>query len=487
MPEAALSSDLGRCPACGQLVTLPAQARERRVACPKCGHQAQGGVFGPLAAPLPVILVSRGAAASADEAPTHLLLGGLDVQDADPAEVEAAPGTNRAFPGPSAPPGPADGAGPAAGSDDARTRLMLGPLSVRNEPQTFFGRLLTMLGSLVPPALRASVWLEEALHGRWLWAWAALAVGCGFVAPVLDYLTTNATLGAISWLFIVASLSVLGLARLNGMRHDDGRWDPRVIGLRIWAALALLLESGEHWERSPRHARLWLVGELLALVGVVGFAWAGLVSSGRLLVGLGGAETSLPFVSGVLLLAGVVVLQRALAAAPAPGVFLQDFGNAMAAAAELPPVLDLADPLPEPVVSGTTVLHESLRALARWRPRQWPDEATYRAALEQHLERHLPGAKLERERWMGPSRLDGVVDLVINGMIVLGIKRGFDMATAERAVGQMRRYARTWSGKPLLLVLLEAPREAVFDGPGARLLVDARNEFVLLTVRMPTH
>jgi hypothetical protein len=61
------------------------------------------------------------------------------------------------------------------------------------------------------------------------------------------------------------------------------------------------------------------------------------------------------------------------------------------------------------------------------------------------------------------------------------------VATAERAVGQMRRYARTWSGKPLILVLLETPREAVFDGPGARLLVDARNEFVLLTVRMPTH
>jgi hypothetical protein len=440
-------------------------------------------VFGPLAAPLPVILVSRGAAVPAEEAPTHLLLGALDLEDADPAEDGEAPGTNREFPGPSA------AVGAAPGTDDARTHLMLGPLSVRNEQQTFFGRLLTTLGSLVPPALRASVWLEEALHGRWLWAWAGVAVGCGFVAPGLDYLSTanGATLGAISWLFIVASLGVLALARLNGMRHDDGRWDPRIIGLRAWAGLALLLESGEHWERSPRHARLRLVGQLLALIGVLGFTWAGLVSSGRLLVGLGGAETSLPFVSGVLLLAGVVVLRRALALAPAPGVYLQDFGNAMAGAAELPPVLDLADPLPAPLVTGTTVLHESLRALARWHPRQWPDEATYRAALELHLERHLPGAKLERERWMGPSRLDGVVDLVINGMIVMGIKRGFDMATAERAVGQMRRYARTWSGKPLLLILLEAPREAVFDGPGARLLVDARNEFVLLTVRMPTH
>ena len=59
MPEAALNLDLGRCSTCGQLVTLPPQARERRVACPKCGHQAEGGAFGPLAAPLPVILVSR--------------------------------------------------------------------------------------------------------------------------------------------------------------------------------------------------------------------------------------------------------------------------------------------------------------------------------------------------------------------------------------------------------------------------------------------
>jgi hypothetical protein len=483
MPEAARSSDLGRCPACGQLVTLPPHARERKVGCPKCGHQAQGAVFGPLAAPLAVILVSRGEG-SADEAPTHLLLGPLDLEDADDAKAAVEPDES-----PTQLPNADAGVGTGAGTDDARTRLMLGPLSVRNEQQTLFGRLLTLLGSLVPPALRWSVRLEEALHGRWLWVWAAIAVGCGFVAPLLDYLSTSngATLGGISWLFIVSSLGLVGLARLNGMRHDDGRWDPRIIGLRAQAGLGLLLDRGEHWDRSPRHARLWLVGQLLALLGLVGFAWAGLVSSGRLLVGLGGAETSLPFVSGLLLLGAVVVLRRALASSPEPSVFLQDFGNAMAAAAELPPVLDLNDPLPAPVATGTTGLHESLRALARWHPRQWPDESTYRAALQQHLERHLPGAKLERERWMGASRLDGVVDLVINGMIVLGVKRGFDMATAERAVGQMRRYARTWSGKPLVLVLLEAPREAVFDGPGARLLVDARNEFVLLTVRMPTH
>ena len=447
-------------------------------------------MFGPLAAPLPVILVSRGEG-TADEAPTHLLLGGLDVQDADETAFGASAFTAAATPAvePDESPTQLPNTGAGAGTDDARTRLMLGPLSVRNEQQTFFGRLLTLLGSLVPPALRWSVRLEEALHGRWLWAWVAVAVGCGFVAPLLDCVSTSngATLGGISWLFIVSSLGLLGLAQLNGMRHDDGRWDPRIIGVRAQAGLGLLLERGEHWDHSPRHARLWLVGQLLALAGVLGFAWAGLISSGRLLVGLGGAQSSLPFVSGLLLLGAVAVLRRALALTPDPGVFLQDFGNAMAAAAELPPVLDLADPLPAPVATGTTVLHESLRALARWHPRQWPDEATYRAALQQHLERHLPGAKLERDRWMGASRLDGVVDLVINGMIVLGVKRGFDMATAERAVGQMRRYARTWSGKPVVLILFDAPREAVFDGPGARLLVDARNEFVLLTVRMPTH
>jgi hypothetical protein len=124
-------------------------------------------------------------------------------------------------------------------------------------------------------------------------------------------------------------------------------------------------------------------------------------------------------------------------------------------------------------------------ALAQWRPRQWPDEAAYRAALARHLERQMPGNKIERERWMGDSRLDGVVDLAINGMIVIGVKRGFDNATAERAIGQMSRLARTWSGKPLLLVVFDAPRDAIVEASMTTPFVDAREHFSLLTLRMP--
>jgi hypothetical protein len=147
--------------------------------------------------------------------------------------------------------------------------------------------------------------------------------------------------------------------------------------------------------------------------------------------------------------------------------------------------VDLSEPLPEPFTRGTTALHETVLALSQWKPREWPDEASYRAALARHLERQMPGNKVERERWMGESRLDGVVDLAINGMIVIGVKRGFDNATAERAIGQMSSLARTWSGKPLLLVVFDAPRDAIVEASMTPPFVDAREHFSLLTLRMP--
>jgi hypothetical protein len=530
MTEAALRSVLGRCPACEQLVTLPGDARFRPVSCPACQHRAQGMDFGDLAPPLPVILLAtestNGLTQShpADEARTHLLLDPpCEDEDAEDAQTPArlripAPGSASRSghcdderthllldasdlheePEPAAPlsprrrpraPAAAAHTEPAAATDDdERTRLMLGHVSVRAQPPTLFLRALAQLSRVLPATLRLSVWLDETLHDRWLWALGASAVLCGFVAPGLDYLASRSatTLGAITWLITLLDLGVLALARLNALRNDAGLWDPRVLLARARTQFALLVESFEQLAGSPRHLRLALTGQLAAMVGLAGFAWAGFLAGVRTLFDLDGSASCLPLLSGSVLLGGVFLLQRAARTAPAPGLFLQDFGNCLAAALELPPLVDLAEPLPEAFARGATVFHESVVALATWQPRSWPDEVAYRCALERHLQRQLPGAKIEHERWMGPSRLDGVLDLVINGMIVVGVQRGFGPASAQRAIGQMSGYARAWAGKPMILAVFEAPREALLDSPDAQPLIDAHHDSGLLTVRMPT-
>lgn len=444
---------------------------------PAAAEPAQGTGGEPRGAPMPSPAPHRsgvranGATRRDEDERTHLLLQPADLLE----DAEASPSSRPPLSSPD-----------RLGDDEARTRLRMGPLSVPAGAQTPLGRALAWLGRLLPPALRASVWLEQLLHERWQWALGTLALVCGLLAPSVDYLLSNgtATLGLISWLASLVLLGLMGLSRLNALRGDDGQWDPRVLLSRVKSSFWLLIESLEHWDRSPRHLRLTLVGEGLALLGLAGFIWACGLSTLRLPV-LGGLLTSLPFLSGGLLSAGIVVLARARQAEPTPAVFLQDFGNALAATTELPALVDLSEPLPEPFTRGTTALHETVLALAQWRPREWADEAGYRAALARHLQRQMPGNKVERERWMGESRLDGVVDLAINGMIVLGVKRGFDNATAERAIGQMSSLARTWSGKPLLLVVFDAPREAIVEASMTPPFVDAREQFSLLTLRMP--
>src|SRR6185295_12288274 len=119
------------------------------------------------------------------------------------------------------------------------------------------------LTRLLPTTLRLSVWLDEALHDRWLWALGALAVLGGFVAPGLDYLVSRgaATLGPITWLVMLLGLGVLTLARLNALRDDAGLWDPRVLLLRARAEFALLVESFTQLAGSPLHLRLALAGQ----------------------------------------------------------------------------------------------------------------------------------------------------------------------------------------------------------------------------------
>jgi hypothetical protein len=557
MQEAAARSNLGRCPACQQLVTVPAEGSSGELACPACQHRAPASSFATVELPRAAIVMpaqdaarpgpralaadpdrthllldlapdaddagaetpaARAVAAkppskparsapprrspaqrspASDDERTHLLLNAADLREepvdderthllldaADLREEQDAPSPRARR----APDGQREPAPDAVASDDARTHLQLGPLSLRPEQQTPLARALAWLSRILPAALRLSVWLDEVLHGRWLWALAGVGVLCGFIAPGVDYIATrgHATLAGFTWLCCTLALALLGISQLNSLRDDAGLWDPRLALLRAQSGLRLLVDGFERFQDSPRHLRLALIGQTLTATGLCSVAWSATVAGLRWLFGLDAAASSLPVLSALLLLAGVASLWQSARITPRPGLFLQDFGNCLAAALELPAIVDLSEPLPEAISRGTTGLHECVVALAQWRPRAWPDERAYRVALGLHLQRQLPGAKIECERWMGASRLDGVLDLVINGMIVIGVQRGFDASGAERAIGQMSGYARAWSGKPLLLAVFEAPRDAMLGNPHAAPLSDAHKEFGLLTVRMP--
>jgi hypothetical protein len=99
---------------------------------------------------------NEGKQRSDDDERTHLL---LDVKDLLDDGEPPAPSSQRKGPG-----------SQRASMDDDATRLLMGPLSVPAQPQTPVGRVVRALSRLLPPALRLSVWLDELLHERWLWA-----------------------------------------------------------------------------------------------------------------------------------------------------------------------------------------------------------------------------------------------------------------------------------------------------------------------------
>jgi hypothetical protein len=516
MPNPAHNSVLGRCPTCGRLVTVPASARSSKVACPVCQHQAPGSAFAA-EAPLPVTLVAEEDRAGSrpvgrsepativrsdafDDARTHLL---LDVPCIDEAPVQVVK-PSRSARGESRTDGGADArthlllnaadlqddeaAAEPVQVADARTRLLLGPLSLPTEQKTPVARGAVLLSRVLPLLLRLSVWLDEALYGREVWARAALALAAGLIGPSLDYLWTGgrSTLGLFTWASVAIGFGALVLARLNGLRSDEGGWDPTLAGTRVRTWTALLFESLEKLPAAPLHVRLSTSARALALAGMSGLIWAGLLSGVRLVFGSPTATTALPFLSGSLLLIAAGLELYAARVSPRLRFSLEEAGNSLSEAAESSHVIDLAEPLPERFMSGATKLQETMIALSLWRPRSWPDEASYRAALERHLERCLPSCKIEGQRWVGRSRRDGVFDLVVDGVVVIGVKCGFYEASAERAVMQMRSYARIWSGKPMILALFDTPSAALVESPTADALAALHAEFALLSVRMPT-
>jgi hypothetical protein len=156
------------------------------------------------------------------------------------------------------------------------------------------------------------------------------------------------------------------------------------------------------------------------------------------------------------------------------------------AVSHFPAVVDLSLPLNLDVTSGATPLHQLLEVLSEWTPREWPNQDAYVAALERHLLRRMSWAKIERERWLGEQRADGVAHFVINESLLVEVAHGFEAESAERLSTRMRAHARVWRGKPAVIVIFDASRSALLDGAGTPSLEALHQSYPMLAVRMPS-
>lgn len=499
MPDRRENVVQGRCPTCSQLVTLSVEASLLFVQCPRCRHEAMGSVFVDTETPVPVILAFGAAqaprasaapvsnavrpgpsatnGARSDEERTHLIINPvLDVDDEGSAERHSAHVASQAL-----------GVAKSAAADEARTHLLLNSADLQDAEETLPTATLARLSRLTEHALRLSLWLDELMHGRWSVALASLALVCGLVPPLLDSLSADpvSTLNLVASVVWFSGLATFGIARINGLRNDDGGWDLSIVGTRIWTSSSLLVEDLKEFARSPRHLQLVLTGQVLAVLGLTGLTLVSWRSFVRLVFGWNDPPSVLRLLSGLMILSAVGLIwqaARGASVATAP----EGLAKSVTAAAKLPALVDFSQPLPAAFIGGHTPLHQVLIALSQWRARQWPDQAAYRAALERHFQRHLPGCRIERERWLGRSRKDGLTDIVIDDMVLIEVRHGFRTTSADGAIEQMRTHARTWPGKPMILAVFDASREAVFESDVTPALVDLHQRFPMLTARMPT-
>lgn len=489
MLEGAPDSLHGRCPMCSQRVVLTFEMRLGRVECPRCHHRESGSVFIDTETPVAVLLVDAGrldpetialptpsapaglAAASGEEERTHLL---LDAESfIDEASLPRLPEPRPRVPAPKRPV-----------LDEERTHLLLDPVELKDDAEPAVRREAR---SAPGPALALGRVLDEIMHERWRLGLALFALACGILPPILDGLgdAEDAAVSRVASFVVPLGLAAFGLAWVSRPRSVL-ELDRRLVASRLAAACARLVHDLTELRHSPRYLRLVLLGQVAAVAGVTGIALCSLISLLRAPFGSYDPPSSFRLLSGVLALAGAALSLLGQRAAPAAAPGPDDFTESVAAARHLPPLVDLEEPLPASFIGGYTTFHKVLVVMSQWRGDPGPDEDSCRAALERHLQRHLAGSRVDSERWLGARRRDGVAQLLVDGMILIEVQRGFAPGEAERALGAMRSHARRWADKPMILCVFDAPRAALFESSATAALVELHDAAPFVAARLPS-
>jgi len=385
------------------------------------------------------------------------------------------------------PPSPRENPRPRSEAQrDDRTRLMLGPIVVKDEPISVAPSTSTRGTPIARQLVQLGLWVDDFMHDRWPLALLAAAIVCGLLSPFTDEPgeVAGSTPSVLPATALFVGLFAFGLAWASKLPSEADGGKLAAALARVQGATRLLLDDLRTLGGAPRNLRLFAIGQALALIGLGGLVLSSGLGLGAALLGSSERATGVAFSSGLLLLIGVSAAQfarRASVVAPAP----DELGESLSAARGLAALVDLSEPLPPSFIDGHTPLHRILIALSQWRAGSWPDDAGYLAALERHFQRHLPASQVEREKWLGPSRGDGIASLVIDDIVLLEVARDFTPSAAARSLARVSELLPRWPAKPIILAIFDAPRETVFQSAATSSLVNLHDDFPLLTVRMP--
>ncbi len=336
--------------------------------------------------------------------------------------------------------------------------------------------------------LQISRWIDDWLHDQRGPLLVTLASVCGLIAPTLDSALGSSRQAAT---VIAANLALFFLWTLllgwSGTTRDDrGAWDYRVAMTRILTGLDLALEDLRQFGRLPKPLRWRLCAEISGAFGLFGLGLASALSLSQLVWGWPGGNGFPHWLRTFSTLAIVLSVMARRTAGNVPLGFSESTEVSAPAVAHFPAVVDLSLPLSVNPAHSSTILHQVLDVLSQWSPREWPNRDSYIAALERHLMREMGWARIEKDRWLGDERREGVAPLLVSEGLLIEVIRGFDPDSADRISARMKNLAKVWRGKPAIIVIFDASRAALLDSAGTPPLEALHQSYPMLTVRMPS-
>jgi hypothetical protein len=279
-------------------------------------------------------------------------------------------------------------------------------------------------------------------------------------------------------------LYLMLLARVWWVREETGAWTWRCFGERSFGAVRDSVKAFVHAEGLS----LQYVTEQLQLVFFAcGMGLAVLAPPlGALARGVSNPGAVTEFLS-TLELAGkwlfaVGFLPWLLKRLRGRSAAAKDFKRASVALARgealgtVPLVIDLRQSVPLSA-DVPSEFHPLLNTLAQWKPRASEREAGYERSLVRFLERNVPGIDAQTQL---PFEADdgtrGRIDVVLDDVVAIELKRDLRASSeADRAVGQIIKYAASWRKGPVILLLVEASEE-IADFPVLRRIAELREQ-----------
>jgi hypothetical protein len=305
--------------------------------------------------------------------------------------------------------------------------------------------------------------LAEPLRTRGIVLSLALATLAGGAGPLLVSISSGETntvdLASVSSLFF---LSLAVFAWTSPYWHTGVKLDVLRSWLRSWLELKgkLLALDLRALPRAPKNLAIYLASHWLRGVGVAGLLVSGALSFGQQLVGspvasplLGLSLTSAALVTASALLGWALRLQPRCSDASPDSLAL--------AVREFPAIVDASQRLElDTVFMQPTLIHQVLELLPSWRDVVRGAGANgYAAALQRHLWRGIPRARIERQRTT--AQPDDIAELVIDDAVLIAVQVGIDRTRAHALVERLRSQARRRGAHASVVVVVEAQAEAL--------------------------